>query len=149
MKNSFLFLFLITITFFACDKDSTPNNNLDDIQGEWLEIENGPSYAGTSHHFIIDGDEAKLTLQRWTDVIIVGAPCPASRTDYEIGTVTIKDDHFTFLGSYSDETFTELGANCQGDANYELNVPYVFEDGLFILNPDEASYYQIHLEKQE
>jgi hypothetical protein len=148
MNKAFFFLFLLTITFLACDKDNS-TYSLSDIQGEWLEIENGPSYGGNNHQFIIEGDEAKLTLLRWTDVVVVGAPCPGNRTDYVVGTVTMTADHFTFLGSYSDETFTELGANCQGEANYELNVPYVFEDGIFVLNPDEPLYYQIHLEKQE
>ncbi len=148
MNKSFLALLVLLSTFFACQKDSNIST-VEDIQGEWLEIESGPSYGGSNHHFIIEGNEAKLTLQLWTDLIIVGAPCPGNRTDYAIGTVTMTEDHFTFLGSYSDESFTELGANCQGQANYEINAPYTYEDGILVLNPDELLYLQIRLEKQE
>lgn len=151
MKNFYFFALVVLTTFFSCTQDelNTPESLLDDIQGEWLEVEEGIAYAGSNHHLIIEGDQVKLTHLLWTDIILVGEACSGNRTDYAKGTVTITEDNFTFLGSYCNESFSEITPNCLGNESYDLIYDYTLEDGILTLNPEAPFYSQIRLEKQD
>ena len=152
-KYIFCFFLLLSTSFLSCDKSTETNIpllTLEDIQGEWLEIESAiSSYGGSNHHFIVEGEDAYLTLILSTDAIIPGAICPGNRTDYAIGTIAIEEDRFVFTGLYSDEGFIETIPNCKEELNYDLNSNYVFEDGVLTLNPEAPEQQQIRLEKQD
>ena len=152
-KYFFCLLLLLSMTFLSCDKTTKiniPLLTLEDIQGEWLEIESIISaYGGSNHHFMVEGEDAYLTLIRSTDIIEQGAICPGNRTDFAIGTIAFEEDRFIFTGLYSDEDFTETIPNCKEESTYDLNFNYTYEDGVLILNPEAPEQQQIRLEKQD
>ena len=148
-KTCLFAVLLLTLTFFSCDKkESSATFTLDDFQGEWTEIEVGFAYAGSTHHFSVNEENATLNIMVFTDVILPNATCPGNRTDYVTGTVAITADKFIFTGSYSDEGFEEIISNCEDESTYTLDFSYIFEDNVLTLNPTADEYYQIRLEQK-
>lgn len=149
MPKSFLFVVLLALVLFSCNKkEEIPNFTLDDFQGEWVEVEVGFAYAGTTHLFSVNEENVNLTLTIFTDLVIADATCPGNRTDYVMGTIAITADKFTFTGNYSDEGFEETISNCNDDTTYELDFSYIYEDDVLTLNPTADEYYQIRLERK-
>ena len=133
MKDKLLFatLFLcLTVLFFQCKKGVEPyvvpdieepeNPPPPSLVGKWTEEYNQSGlFGGTNYTIEFLADSTfRLSLHIWTDIVVVGEPCPSDRTDHILGEYWAKDGYLRLSGKYCDSTFSTGKPNCEGYSGY-------------------------------
>jgi hypothetical protein len=123
----------------ACDK--TENFELPEpsVFGDWMEVEPeglGQFEGSTYLSLLLKEDNTfQLYYKAWSDILRVDDPCLGVQDYYVKGTFSVDPDFIYFEGCFSDESFVNCMARCDGNTTFRETYQYIFSSDSLILNP--------------
>ena len=119
--------------------------------GKWQEKEPEDigQFVGTNHCIEFTIDNFLLKQRFWTDAIDLDNPCNNGFTIFYKGVSTLTETQLSLNGQHTNEDFELSAPDCNRAALFLETFDYIREsENVIILNPNEAIFLQIRLERQ-
>jgi hypothetical protein len=145
MKNILFVIIALSLFSVSCKKSDNTK-----IEGVWQEKSIVSKYGGTRYWIRFNSDLSfEMKLNHFSDAVTVDpVPCSSNRTDYVKGTYTFSNKEIVFNGSYSDATFNQQQANCEGAATFQTSFTYTFKNEDLVLDFEKTDPYKVWLVKE-
>ncbi len=146
MKATTLLALAYIFILFSCEKVNViPSPS---IFNSWEEI-TAPSdlvFEGTSITSLnFNSDSSyQLVYHKWNDAVHVGDPCMRISTYYVKGNFSSRADYMSFTGCYSNESFQDCIARCDGIMDRTDGYRFILtRDTLKLMTEDATGYPRI------